>query len=150
MAYTFNLAGTGNEKRIALVRDEIDDVANKESPVVGADYFVTDERIMARLTSAADEAPAGSVEVETRLMACASILETLATNQAYVIKVGRTLGEERDGAKVADAIRAHAKSCITRAEKSRKARLDAAAEVAANAALPVEPLGGNVPLVAVG
>jgi hypothetical protein len=107
MAYTFLLNGSGNDKEIALIRDEIDDVSSSpDGGIAGQDYFVSDERISARLANV--EAPTDANPGEKRLLTAASLLDTLATNQAYVQKKQRTLGQETDGPAVAAAIRAHA------------------------------------------
>jgi mRNA-degrading endonuclease toxin of MazEF toxin-antitoxin module len=139
MAYTFVLDGTDEQQRIAFVRDEIDDVTETGSPVQGRDYFLSDERILARLASAKEEAPSDANETEVRLMACAAILDTLATNQAYQLKVGRTLGEERDGKAVAEAIRAHATALRKRASGSLTDRRAEAAKVEAQQKLAAAP-----------
>jgi hypothetical protein len=143
MAYTFNLDGSGDTLQIALVRDEIDDVSGVEDGTEGTDYFLSDARITARLTSALEESPDAG-ELEVRLLAAASCLDTLATNQAYVLKKQRTLGQETDGAAVADAIRAHAASLRKRAA-AVKAERDATTE--ATAWIDTEPYGGTVALV---
>ena len=142
-SYSFLLAGTSEQKQIALVRNEIDDLTDAEQPKPGADYFVSDERITAFLASSQDEAPDDANEVEVRLWACAAILDTLATNQAYQLKVGQTLGESRDGAKVADAIRAHAKTCRARAQTSLDDRRKLAAHQLALGQRPGAPSSGG-------
>jgi len=134
MSYTFNLAGSGDAKDIALIRDEIDDVsssADEDGGTEGTDYFLTDERILARLSSATDEMPLDATDQELRLVACASILDTLATNQAYVQKKQTTQDESTDGPAVADSIRAHAKSLRSRANLSLAERRNTAANDAA-------------------
>lgn len=125
MSYSFNLNGTGEALEIALIRDEIDDISYSESlngGAIGVDYFVTDERILTRLASAADELPTGSSATEIRLAVSASILDTLATNQAYVLKKQETLDQSMDGPAVAKAIRDHAKSLLSRLAAAREKR----------------------------
>ncbi len=139
MSYTFNLNGTPEQKKIALVRNEIEDVTSVPEPKEGANFVFTDERINAFLASAENEAPADANETEIRLAACGAMLDVLATNQAYVLKVGQTLGESRDGAKVADAIRAHAKTCRARAQTSLQDRRKLAAEALALGKRPGAP-----------
>ncbi|MBW3636497.1 MAG: hypothetical protein KY445_08545 [Armatimonadetes bacterium] len=153
MAYTFLLSGSEEPRRIALVRNEIDDVSAstaEDGGVAGTDYFLSDERIKAFLVTAGEEAWRDANDTEKRLLACAAILDTLATNQAYVLKKQRTMSDETDGPAVAASIRAHAKSCRDRAATSRKERREAAAIVAAEASAFGEPIGGNIPLVATG
>ena len=110
MSYTF----TPNTP-IYSVRDEIDDVtAVQGGGVEGTNHFLSDERIQARLDAMANEM--GNVpQSAIWLNVAASCLDTLATNQAYQLKVGQTQSEEFDGAKVADAIRKHAASLRARA-----------------------------------
>ena len=108
MGYTYELDSTDEQTRqIAEVRDEIDDITNAENPLEGENYFLTDERIKRRLVMSAKIGRASENVVK---LASAAALDTLATNQTYVLKVGSTLGESRDGAKVGDSIRKHAAS----------------------------------------
>ena len=147
MSYSFNLNGTGEALEIALIRDEIDDISNVATEgggVEGANYFVTDERIMARLNGAADELPAGSGLLEIRLSACASILDTLATNQAYVLKKQETLDQSMDGPAVADSIRKHAAALRIRVTAARKKREDE--QAAANKRPSRKPTSFSVPV----
>jgi hypothetical protein len=144
MSYSFDLSGSGDAREIALIRDEIDDVsasAEENGGAEGADYFVSDERIRARLANI--EAPADAGATHKRLLAAASLLDTLATNQAYVWKKQRTLEQETDGTAVAAAIRAHATALRKRVEASlAQSRADAAKTAALNS----EPCGGAVEL----
>ncbi len=108
MPYSFILnSANAQVRQVALVRDLVDDVTLVTPPEEGKHYFLSDERIKQRLST---EKRDGRTETHLAKMAAASVLDTLATNQAYVLKVGQTLGESRDGAAVAASIRAHAKS----------------------------------------
>ena len=108
MAYTYELDSTDEQTRqIAEVRDEIDDITNAENPLEGENYFLTDERIKRRLVASAKIGRSSENVVK---LAAAAALDTLATNQTYILKVGSTLAETRDGAKVGDSIRKHAES----------------------------------------
>lgn len=133
MPYSFDLSSSGDTLQIALLRDEIDDIsssADLDGGSEGVNYFVTDERILARLTSAGDELGSSASLLERRLSAAASILDTLATNQAYILKKQETLEQDTDGPAVAAAIRAHAKTLRDRLAKVRKEREES--ESAAN------------------
>jgi hypothetical protein len=144
MAYTFNLNGNAQEKNIAAVRDEIDDVTDVAQPIKGKHYFLADERISSRITKAATELGADANAVELELWAAASCLDTLATNQAYVLKKQRTAGKELDGPAVAKEIRAHAESLRKRARTSLANRRE---EAAADASQIDSPCSGSVQLV---
>ena len=132
MAYSFKLSGgTADELQVARVRDEIDDVsasAAEDGGVVGTDYFLTDERILRRLADVENKA---STDVNKSLLAAASALDTLATNQAYVLKKKQTLGEDIDGAAVSKEIRAHATTLRRRVAQSE---VEAAEVIAATQA----------------
>lgn len=147
MAYTFILAGTAAEKQIALIRNQIDDVAASENPTAGTDYFLSDERIAAFVQDAVDEAPTDANDAEKRLMAAAAAEGALAKNQAFVLKKARTLGREDDGPAVGAEIRAHSASLLKRAWQSindRRALADkTAAEVDRLAAKVGEPQAGG-------
>lgn len=147
MAYSFILDGNPQEREIALVRNETEDVTSAGSPVEGSDYFLPNERIQAFLETAREEAPADANDAEVRLWASAACLDVLATNQAYVLKKQETLAEKTDGPAVAKEIREHAARCRARAEKSLNRRREDAANAAAEAAPIAEPMGGNTPLV---
>jgi hypothetical protein len=152
MSYSFNLlSGTPEQRQIALVRNETEDVSGsnaQDGGVIGTDYVFTDERILAFLESAREEAPQDANDAEVRLFACGKVLDALATNQAFILKKQRTLHEETDGAAVAKEIRAHAASCRASAngliaDRRKQAALgDAEAERTANR--PVRPRGGGV------
>lgn len=137
MAYTFLLASPDVQlKAIALIRDEIDDVsgsAAENGGVMGVDYFLSDERIVSRLANI--EAPAGSSDNEKQLLTAAGILDTLATNQAFILKKKKTLGDEVDGPAVAKSIREHAESLRRRAARARADR-EALEAVAAGTSTP--------------
>ncbi len=143
MSYTFFLSGgTADQTQIARVRDEIDDVSSsaaQDGGTEGRDYFLSDERILRRLRDVAGEA---SNDVNRALLACASALETLSTNQAYVLKKKRTMGEDVDGPAVAATIMAHAKSLKARvalSEEKLAANLSTGAETAPGSrAVPVQ------------
>lgn len=127
MAYSFLLTGgTEAQTQIARVRDEIDDVTSADPPIEGTDYFLSDERIARRLADVESEA---STAVNRALLASASALRTLATNQAYVLKKKSTMGEDIDGTAVASSIMAHAKALENRVATSESAIASAAAEV---------------------
>lgn len=146
MSYSFNLSGSDDTLQIALVRDEIDDISSSDElggGSEGVNYFVTDERILARLTSAGDELGASASLLEKRLSAAASILDTLATNQAYILKKQETLEQDTDGPAVAAAIRAHAKTLRERLAAARKDR--EASEGAVNRILAT-PRSHSVPV----
>lgn len=149
MSYTFNLASTDpDEISIARVRNAIDDI----SPVVGGgeqgkDYFLSNERIKGFLLDARDEAPTDANETEIRLWAAAAAEETLAKNQAFVLKKQTTLGESDDGPAVAKAIQDHAQTLAARAWKSLGERRDKAAQITASNARLSEPMGGSIQLI---
>lgn len=127
MAYTFNLDSVDPaERQVAAIRDEIDDVAAAGPIKEGESYFLSDERIQARIAEVAAELGSDTNASETRLWVAASCLDTLATNQAYVLKKGRTLSEEFDGAAVGKEIRAHADTLRKRARASLQMRRDTA------------------------
>lgn len=141
MAYTFDLESTDETlKQISLVRDLIDDVASVANPTEGADYFVSDARISARLFDAAMELPPDANALEIRLLAASSIEGTLAKNQAFVLKKLKTLGAEYDGPAVSKEIREHAAELAQRAFASLKNRR---ADAAAAASKPVTRPSGS-------
>lgn len=113
--YTFNLATTGTTLAISRVRDEIDDVtAVAGGGVEGKDHFLSDARIESRLAGAVLVV---SGEWPVVWQAAATCLDTLATNQAFVLKVKTTMGEQVDGESVAKAIREHARALEKRARE---------------------------------
>lgn len=116
--YTFLLDGNQQQKQIAMIRDEIDDISVSSElggGEEGVDYFLSDERILSRMGSVEESLPGNPAQVAIRLFTAASLLDTLATNQAYVLKKQRTLEQDTDGPAVAASIRAHAKSLRERA-----------------------------------
>lgn len=128
MSYSFLLeSDDAQESQIAAVRDECDDVTTKANPQEGADYFLSDERIGRRLR---DEARDYRTPQNLVRIVAASCLDTLATNQAFILKVGQTLGETRDGAKVADAIRRHAASLREAVEREEGKNMGASGSIA--------------------
>jgi hypothetical protein len=142
MAYTFELAGVGPARQIAKVRDEIDDVTSVPGGgVEGKDHFLSDARIAKRLADAQTELGTDANALECELFAAGSALDTLATNQAYVLKKQMSAGKEIDGPSVAKEIRTHAETLRKRARKSLTDRRDAV-EVAAGEAS--EPDGSGV------
>jgi hypothetical protein len=145
MPYSYRLTnGTPDERQIALVRREVDDRTEVFPPYPGKDYFQHDADILAALESAREEAPSDANDVEVRLMACAAILDTLATNQVYIQKKQRTLADETDGPAVGKEIRAHAANLRARVRDSIQSRCALAENEAAAGRKMVKPVPGGV------
>lgn len=101
-------------KLISRVRRHIPD---REAP-----WFFTDAEIQDAIDEITEE-NGGTAPLGVAKLAAADLLESKATDEAFVQKVQKTLGEESDGAKTGDVV-------IKRAQKLRdqvKAAITAAA-----------------------
>lgn len=101
MSFTFDFSN-----QIGRVRNYTDD---NTDGVEGTDYFLSDERIQLLLDDVESDALVATTAVNRAKLAAAAALGILAKNQAYVLKVGATMGEDWNGKDVADSIRADAR-----------------------------------------